>query len=82
MLVGINVADSWLAETTSVMNGRTCSIPFVYLGLPTGGDARRLNFWNPLLNRIKTRLPSCKSRNLSFGGRLVLLKSVMSSLLV
>ena len=79
MLVGINVADSWLAETTLVMNCRTGSIPFVYLGLTIGG-AQRLNFWNPLLNHIKTRLSGWKSRNLSFGGRLVLFKYVMSSL--
>jgi len=52
----------------------------MYLGLPIGGDARRLSFWNPVLERLKSRLSDWKSRNLSYGGRLVLLKFVLSSL--
>ena len=54
--------------------------PFLYLGLPIGGDPRKLKFWQPLIDRIKSRLSGWKSRNLSLGGRLVLLKSVLSSL--
>jgi len=56
------------------------SIPFVYLGLPIGGNARRLSFWDPLISRINSRLSGWRSRYLSLGGRLVLLKSVLSSL--
>jgi len=55
-------------------------LPFVYLGLPIGGDARRLSVWEPLILRIKLRLSGWKSRHLSFGGRLVLLKSILSSM--
>jgi len=36
--------------------------------------------WQPLIDRIKSRLSGWKSRNLSLGGCLVLLKSVLSSL--
>lgn len=53
-----------------------------YLGLPVGGDSSQLNFWDPVINRIKSRLSSWKSINLSFGGCLVLLKSVLTSLSV
>ncbi|PNX81962.1 cytochrome p450, partial [Trifolium pratense] len=44
------------------------------------GDSRRLILWEPVLARIKNRLSGWKSRFLSFGGRLVLLKSVLTSL--
>ena len=80
MLLGVNIHDSWLAEAASVLNCKLGKAPFLYLGLPIGGDPRKLKFWQPLMDRIKSRLSGWKSRNLSLGGRLVLLKSVLSSL--
>jgi hypothetical protein len=80
MLVGVNIHDSWLAEAPSVLHCKLGQLPFLYLGLPIGGDSRKLKFWRPLVDRIKSRLSGWKSKNLSFGGRLVLLKSVLSSL--
>ncbi|GAU10361.1 hypothetical protein TSUD_422740, partial [Trifolium subterraneum] len=62
------------------MRCRHGSLPFLYLGLPIGGDSRRLNFWYPLVDRIRKRLSGWKCKNLSFGGRLILLKSVLSSI--
>jgi len=43
MLTGVNVPDSWLTEAAMVMNCRVGTLPFVYLGLPVGGDARISN---------------------------------------
>ncbi|CAJ2657018.1 unnamed protein product [Trifolium pratense] len=80
MLVGVNISDSWLGEAASVLCCKVGKIPFLYLGLPIGGDPRRLSFWDPVLHRIKNRLSGWKSRFLSFGGRLVLLRSVLTSL--
>ena len=37
-------------------------------------------FWEPVIAGIKARLHEWKSRNLFFGGRLILLKFVLSSL--
>jgi len=79
-LVCVNVATSWLSEAAMVLNCRVGSIPFLYSGLSIGGNARRLSFWEPLISRLKSRLSGWKSRHLSMGGRLVLLKSVLSSL--
>ena len=79
-LVGVNVAHSWLAEAAMVLSCKVGSIPFVYLGMPIGGNSRRLSFWEPLLHRIRSRLAGWSSTHLSFGGRLILLKSVLSSL--
>ncbi|CAJ2632329.1 unnamed protein product [Trifolium pratense] len=80
MLVGVNIPESWLCEAASILCCKVGKIPFLYLGLQIGGDPRRLVFWEPMLNRLKTRLSGWKSRFLSFGGRLVLLKSVLTSL--
>jgi hypothetical protein len=81
MLFGVNVNDSWLHEATVVMHCKHGRVPFLYLGLPIGGDPR-LQFWQPLVERIHSRLSGWKCKNLSLGGRLVLLKSVMSFILV
>jgi hypothetical protein len=80
LLTGVNISESWLTEVASVMNCRRGSVPFVYLGLPIGGDSRRLSFWKPVIDRIVGRLSSWKNKFLSFGGRLVLLKVILSSL--
>ncbi|GAU25874.1 hypothetical protein TSUD_164150 [Trifolium subterraneum] len=80
MLVGVNIPDSWLGEAASALGCRVGNIPFLYLGLPIGGDPRRLSFWEPVLTSLKNHLSGWKSRFLSFGGRLVLLKSVLTSL--
>ena len=82
MLVGINIDDSRLIDATSVLSCKIERIPFLYLGLPIGGDARRQIFLEPIMTRIKARLSEWKSRNLSFGNRLILLKYVKSSLSV
>jgi hypothetical protein len=80
MLVGVNVAETWLAEAAAVLGCSVGNVPFVYLRLLIGGDPRRLSFWNPVVHKIQSRLAGWKSRFLSFGGRLVLLKFVLSSL--
>jgi hypothetical protein len=82
MLVGVNITDSWLHEAASALNCKVGKVPFLYLGLPIGGDPRRLGFWDSVVTRIRNRLSGWKSRFLSFGGRLLLLKSVLTSLSV
>ena len=82
LLVRVNVNDFWLTEAATILNYRIGRLPFVYLGLPVGGDVRHIHFWDPLLNRIQTRPSGRKSKNLSLDGRLVLLKFVLSSLSV
>ncbi|CAJ2662251.1 unnamed protein product [Trifolium pratense] len=80
ILVDVNIPDSWLGEAASALCCKLGNIPFLYLGLQIGGDPRRLVFWEPVLTRIKNRLSGWKSRFLSFVGRLVLLKSVLTSI--
>jgi len=80
LLVGINIGSSWLLEAASILNCKVGTIPFLYFGLPIGCDPRRLAFREPLMSTIKTRLSKWQSHFLSFGGRLILLKSLLTSL--
>ncbi|MCI29939.1 RNA-directed DNA polymerase (Reverse transcriptase), partial [Trifolium medium] len=36
MLVGVNVAESWLSEAAAVLGCSVGNVPFMYLGLPIG----------------------------------------------
>ncbi|PNX74991.1 cysteine-rich receptor-like protein kinase [Trifolium pratense] len=80
LLVGVNIPESWLGEAASVLCCKVGKISFLYLALQVGGFPRRLSFWELVLIRMKNRLSGWKSCFLSFGGRLVLLKSVLTSL--
>jgi hypothetical protein len=51
MLVGINVAESWVLEAAAVLGCSVGRVPFLYLGLPIGGDSRRLSFWDPVVKK-------------------------------
>jgi len=80
MHTGVNVSESWLSEVAIVLSCRKGFIPFVYLGLPIGRDALKLGFWKLVIDRIVARLLSWHNKFLSFGGRMILLKYVMSSI--
>jgi len=78
LLTGVNIPSSWLSEAASVLSCKTGTIPF--MGLPIDGDVTKISFWKPVVESITTRLSAWNNKFLSFGGRLVLLKSVLSSL--
>ncbi|RHN51489.1 putative RNA-directed DNA polymerase [Medicago truncatula] len=80
MLVGVNITDSWLNEAAAILRCKMGKIPFLYLGLPISGNPQRLSVWEHAVNRIKSRLSGWQSWFLSFGGRLTLLKSVLTTL--
>ncbi|KAK2651351.1 hypothetical protein Ddye_011207 [Dipteronia dyeriana] len=56
------------------------SLHISYLGLTLGGRPRLKYFWADLVRRVESRLAPWKKLFLNKGGRLVLIKSIMSSL--
>ncbi|KAL7195612.1 hypothetical protein ACSBR1_035778 [Camellia fascicularis] len=55
-------------------------LSFMYLGLPLGASPKRKSTWLPIINKFKSRRALWKRKLLSFGGRLTLIKAVLSSL--
>ncbi|KAK2652576.1 hypothetical protein Ddye_012432 [Dipteronia dyeriana] len=56
------------------------SLPILYMGLPLGGNPRRVSFWNPVVKKVEQLLAPWKKGFISKGARLVLIKVVLSSL--
>jgi len=70
-------------EVKMYLNILHCSImeiPFTYLGLHIGGNQSRCSFWEPVLAKIRKKLSVWKGRNLSFTGRVCLIKSVINAI--
>ncbi|KAK4384719.1 putative ribonuclease H protein [Sesamum angolense] len=56
------------------------SLPVRYLGVPLTSSRLTIADCRPLINRIDTRLAGWNQHNLSYAGRVQLIKSVLSSL--
>lgn len=79
-IAGVCAEENWLRSSVSLLHCKHMGIPFIYLGLPVGGNPRRISFWDPVISKLQARLSRWKGRHLSFGGRLCLIKAVLSSL--
>ena len=79
-LAGINVLSRNIECYTKTLNCAQMGISFLYLGLEVGGNPRKKKFWEPIINKLKSRLSMWKGRFLSMVGRICLIKSVISTL--
>ena len=68
-------------NTIQASTGMTCgSLPFRYLGVPMNSRKLSLQSCEPLLHQVKTRLSSWSTKTLSFAGRLLLIKTVITGI--
>lgn len=56
------------------------ALPMKYLGLHFGSRRKDAQSWNRILEMVRARLACWRSKTLSLGGWLVLIRSVLSSL--
>nr|KYP51226.1 Putative ribonuclease H protein At1g65750 family [Cajanus cajan] len=62
------------------LNCKVGHFPCSYLGLFIGANPNRLSTWQTVISKVEKKLTKWKGKLLSFGGRLVLLKSVLNSI--
>ncbi|GKB92679.1 reverse transcriptase domain, reverse transcriptase zinc-binding domain protein [Tanacetum coccineum] len=79
-LYGVGVKSDDLNRMARYMKCGVGEFPFMYLGLSIGVNMRRVSAWNDVIDRFKSRLSEWKAKAMSFGGRLMLVKSVLGSL--
>ncbi|KAF7812763.1 ribonuclease H [Senna tora] len=90
-ILGLTINESkssiWFSPTNSpedkqrastYLKFRTIQKPANYLGFPLG-ISNRVSDFNPILDKVKARIESWKSRLLSKAGKVTLLSSVVSS---
>ena len=77
-LVGLNVPRDFMEMACEFLGCSEGTLPFKYLGLPIGANHRSAMCWEPLLEHMTKRLNSWGNKFLSFGGRIVLLNSVLN----
>ena len=76
----IRMSESWKVDAARYLNCRLLAIPFLYLGLPIGANPRRSDTWDPIVKKCESKLAKWKQKQLSFGGRVTLIKSVLNSI--
>ena len=79
-LARIKVGRSSLETYARSFNCGVMQVPFKYMGLKVGGNPRRTQFWDPVVDKVRARLSAWKGKCLSLAGRVCLVKSVLTSI--
>ncbi|XP_058742110.1 uncharacterized protein LOC131614557 [Vicia villosa] len=74
------VDDTVLIVASSFLGCQIGKLPFVFLGIPVGGNHRRKQFWSFLISKLKKRLGGWQRKHLSLGGKVALLNAVLNSI--
>ncbi|GJW28177.1 RNA-directed DNA polymerase, eukaryota, reverse transcriptase zinc-binding domain protein [Tanacetum coccineum] len=79
-LMGIGVNTSVVETAANLIGCSILSSPFNYLGVKVGSNMSRISSWDDVVSKVSSRLSKWKLKSLSIGGRLTLLKSVLTSI--
>lgn len=79
-LMGLNLERGEINGLARKLNCRVGALPFSFLGVTVGLDGRNIEARGNLVQKIKKKLKKWEHKNISFGGRVVLLKAVLSSI--
>ncbi|GKC44824.1 RNA-directed DNA polymerase, eukaryota, reverse transcriptase zinc-binding domain protein [Tanacetum coccineum] len=81
-LMGIGISNEDVTTAANLIGCTTFTMPFNYLGVKVRAPSSKSCSWEEVLTKISARLSKWKLKTLSIGGRLTLIKSVLTSLLL
>ncbi|KAH1230119.1 TNF receptor-associated factor 1b [Glycine max] len=76
----VGVQANWVQAAAAFLNCRHMDTPFKYLGMPIGVKPSSRMVWEPLINKFEAKLSKWNQKNLSMGGKITLIKSVLNAL--
>ena len=79
---GVGVDQVSLERFAVMLNCEIMSFTFVDLGVPIGGNHKRVSFWKGLLDKLKKKLSRWKGRLMSIARNVTLIKSALSSMFI
>ncbi|GJS44823.1 putative RNA-directed DNA polymerase, eukaryota, reverse transcriptase zinc-binding domain protein [Tanacetum coccineum] len=79
-ILGICVSDEEISAMANVIGCGASKLPLKYPGVPVGCNMARCANWDVITNKFSSKLSHWKTRMIFVGGRLSLIKSVLSSL--
>ncbi|RVX04457.1 hypothetical protein CK203_018528 [Vitis vinifera] len=59
-IYGINIDQAHLSRLAEMLDCKASGWPILYLGLPLGGNPKACGFWDPVIERISSRLDGGK----------------------
>ncbi|GJS94120.1 RNA-directed DNA polymerase, eukaryota, reverse transcriptase zinc-binding domain protein [Tanacetum coccineum] len=81
-LIGIGTRPEEVGATATTMGCLIFTTPFVHLRVKVGGAMYRIKSWDDVVAKVSSRLCKWKLKTLSICGRLTLIKSVPTSILL
>jgi hypothetical protein len=81
VLVPVGYVDN-VDSLADILGCGVSSLPLQYLGLPLGASFKAKSIWDGVVGKIERRLASWKQMYLFKGGRVTLIKSTLSNLLM
>nr|GEY68747.1 RNA-directed DNA polymerase, eukaryota [Tanacetum cinerariifolium] len=79
---GVGVKQDEVKMAANLVGCSNFTSPFKYLGVKVGDNMSRFNSWDEVISKVSNRLSNWKLKALSIGGRLTLIKSVLSLILL
>ncbi|KAL5700142.1 amidase [Ranunculus cassubicifolius] len=76
----VGASEGVINEVASILGCGVEEFPSTYLGLPLGAKSRSINIWGKVIERVEKRLGRWKTKYLTKGGRLTLLKATLSQI--
>ncbi|XP_071712948.1 uncharacterized protein [Rutidosis leptorrhynchoides] len=79
-LYGVGTSPQEIEDMANYISCSSGTFPFTYLGLPIGVPSSHPSSWQPIVEKFDKRLSDWVAKSISFGGRLTLIKAILSSI--